>query len=177
MNENEHPVNKPPRIRVGLFTYSCCEDNTIMITVLMNRYLLEWRKRISFVEGRVLRKKKTSKYLDVAFVEGAIVAEEQVEKLKKLRERTQFLVAIGSCACTGMPAGMRNQFDDKANEEIMPIMSRFQYSDKVRRLEDVVKVDAKIPGCPMNTKLFLKTLNQFFVDFGHEPIALHPDDV
>jgi len=171
MSENNN-TNQTPKIKLGLFTYSCCEDNTIMITVLMNDYLIEWKKRIDFVEGRVLRKKKSNNGLDVAFVEGAIVAKEQEEKIKKLRERTKILVAIGSCACTGMPAGMRNNFNEEANKEIEFIKNRFQYTDKVKRVEDVVKVDAKVPGCPMNTKLFLKTLNKVFVDFGHEPVEL-----
>ena len=137
-----------------------------MMTVLMDDYLSQWKERIEFVEARVLRKGKTDEPLDVAFVEGAITADEQAEKLKKLRARTKKLIAIGSCACTGAPSALRNEFDLKRQEEIEFILDRFKYVEKVRKIEDIVSIDGKVVGCPMNTKLFLETLNSLFIESG-----------
>ncbi len=165
--------SSPSKIKVGLFTFTCCEDSTIMITVLMNDYLLEWKKRIEFVEARVLRKHAPENaQLDVAFVEGAIAAEKQAKKLKSIRKRSKKLIALGSCACTGMPSALRNDFDEKTNKEIEMVLNRFEYADKVQKIADVVDIDGMIPGCPMNTNLFLKTLNDVFEEFGHEPVEL-----
>lgn len=47
-------VANPPaggKIKVGIFTFTCCEDSTIMLTEIMNDYLLEWLARIEFVEA------------------------------------------------------------------------------------------------------------------------------
>jgi len=162
----------PPKIRVGLFTFSCSEDSTIMFTILMSKYFFEWKKRIEFVEARVLKKRKSDGPLDIAIVEGAITAEEQAERLRKIRARAKKLVAIGSCACTGLPSAQRNSFDEKTEEEISVILDRFKYAGKVRKLAEVVPIDASVPGCPMNTDLFLKALNDLFVAFGHEPVDL-----
>lgn len=160
------------KIKVGIYTFTCCEDSTIMITVLMSKYFFEWKKRIDFVDARVLRKSGYDGPLDVALVEGAITAQEQVEKLKKIRERAKKLITIGSCACTGTPSALRNDFDPARKKEIEFILERFKYAEKVHKIADIVPVDGQVVGCPMDTNTFLKALNDIFVEFGHEPINI-----
>ncbi len=172
---NEVPEGKPKKIQMGIFTFSCCEDSSILFTELLNDYFFEWRERIDFVEARILRKSKTDARLDVALVEGAIIADEQANELRAIRERSTKLVAFGACACTGMPSAIRNDFDDERKEEIQFILDRFKYADKVRKLSDVVKVDATIPGCPMIVPTFLETLNGIFTEFGFEPVPIKPE--
>jgi coenzyme F420-reducing hydrogenase gamma subunit len=71
-------------------------------------------------------------------------------------------VAIGSCACTGLPSASRNQFtDEMLNERINWYMNNFDYSKQVRKLEDVISVDDKVPGCPMNTQTFIEILTKY----------------
>lgn len=161
------------KIKVGMFTFSCCEDSSIMFTILLGKYFFEWKKRIDFVEARMLRRNRTASQFDVAFVEGAITADEQIQRLKKIRSMSKLIVAIGSCACTGMPAAIRNDFSSKQKQEIEFILDRFQYADKVRKIDEIVKVDKYIPGCPMNTDVFLKSLNEIFVQFGLTPVDLN----
>jgi NADH-quinone oxidoreductase subunit F len=170
------PATKP-KIKVGLFTFTCSEDSTIMLTVLMNDYLLEWKKRIEFVEARVLRKHRPGALLDVSFVEGSITSEDQVPKLLEIRKRSKNVIAIGSCACSASPAGLRNKFDDETKVEIDCVLKRFKYADKVRKIADVVPIDGQVPGCPMNTKIFLKLLNKVFVEYGFEPVEIIPETV
>ena len=43
--------------------------------------------------------------VDVALVEGAVSTEEDVEKIRLVRERTRILVALGDCAVTANIAG------------------------------------------------------------------------
>ena len=64
------PLTK--KLQVGWFTFTCCEDSTIVFTEVLNDYWQEWRKRIDFVHARILQAKNTEGALDVAFVEGAI---------------------------------------------------------------------------------------------------------
>ena len=44
-------------------------------------------------------------------------------------------------------------------------MEQFDYSDKVRKLEDVIPVDDQVQGCPMNAALFLSTLQKYLEIF------------
>jgi len=154
------------KLRVGWFSFSCCEDSTIIFTEILNDYYREWKNKIEFCSALVFQKKSEIKNLDVSFVEGAITSDEQNEKLQKIRNESKKLVAIGSCACVGMPSSQRNQFDEKTVGEISPILTRFKYAKSVKRIADLVKVDDQVPGCPMNEDLFLKVINKYLQEFG-----------
>lgn len=152
------------KLRVGWFSFSCCEDSTIIFTELLNDHWKDWKGKIEFVHALILRKKNELKDLDIAFVEGAITSSVQEEKLKKIRANCKKLVAIGSCACSGMPSAQRNWFDKDRNDEIQNLLIRFKYSDKVKSLKDIVKVDEQVNGCPMVEQVFLQVISKFIKD-------------
>jgi sulfhydrogenase subunit delta len=154
------------KLRIGWFTFTCCEDSTIMMIELLNEHFFEWRNLLDIRYAKIFKTKNVLDELDVAFVEGSISSEAQAEKLKKIRAVSKKLVAIGSCAVTGFPSAQRNLFDEKTRAEITPILEKFKYTDKVMKLNEVVKVDAEVPGCPMETDKFIKLLNQLFEEFG-----------
>jgi coenzyme F420-reducing hydrogenase gamma subunit len=69
------------------------------------------------------------------------------------------LVAVGSCAIVGLPAGQRNTFTQAQKESIDFLVTRFGALPSVKKVADVVTVDAEIPGCPMDPKIFLDKVN------------------
>ena len=146
------------KIKVGWFSFSCCEDSTVVFTELLNDHWQEWKQIIDFRHARVLKSKNIMDEFDVAFVEGAIASDEHEAKLKDIRSRSKFLVAIGACACIGMPSAQRNRFNAAQMEEIQFLIDRFKMSPKVLKLADIVKVDYEVPGCPMNPDDFMKKL-------------------
>lgn len=154
------------KLRVGWFSFSCCEDSTIIFTELLNDYYFQWADKIEFCSALVLKKKSEVKNLDVAFVEGAITNKKQEERLLEIRKESKKLVAIGACACVGMPSSQRNLFDEKTNEEIKNILVRFGYAKKVQKLADLVRVDDQVPGCPMSETIFLEIINKYLKEFG-----------
>jgi sulfhydrogenase subunit delta len=153
------------KLRVGWFTFTCCEDSTVIFTEVLNDHWQEWRKLIDFVHARVLQANNKLENLDVAFVEGAISSEEQKKRLEEIREESKVLVAVGACAVQGMPAGQRNNFNEEQEKEIQFIMDRFHHLDKVQPLKEIVKVDADLPGCPMNGDSFVKIVEGALKDF------------
>lgn len=155
------------KLRVGWFTFTCCEDSTIIFTELLNTHWKDWKNNIQFVHAKVLQRVNHMEPMDVVFVEGAISTLAQEEKLKKIRALATKLVAIGACACTGMPSAQRNNFDSPTKAEIAALVARFHMSDRVKTIRDVVPVDAMVQGCPMDEKLFLKELNKYLVEFGY----------
>jgi len=146
------------KIRVGWFSYSCCEDSTIVFTEIMNDHWQSWKKLIDFRHARVLQSKNVFDEMDVAFIEGAIANERAAEEVRKIRGLAKKVVAIGSCACIGMPSAQRNTFNAKQKEEIEFLRVRFASFPKVMKLSEVIKVDAEVPGCPMDPKKFLEVL-------------------
>ena len=93
----------------------------------------------------------------VAFVEGSIVTPHDIERIQEIRSKSDILVALGACATHG-GVNMLKNFQDP--EEV----GKYVYGDKrtwfphvaARPLKAEVKVDAEIPGCPINPKEFLE---------------------
>ena len=152
----------PKKLIIGWFSFTCCEDSTILLTELLNDHLDEWKKVIEFRHVRSLKTKNSLEGLDVAFVEGAISSDTQAAELKKIRDNAKYLVAIGACACTGMPSASRNAFTSaEINEKIEWYMKNFDYSQKVRKLDEIIKVDDYVQGCPMNVPTFLAAMEKY----------------
>jgi coenzyme F420-reducing hydrogenase gamma subunit len=158
------------KIRIGWFVFSCSEDNTIMFTELMNDHWREWKKIFDFRHVKVLKKENIFDAFDIAFVEGAIASPEHETRLKDIRARSKKVVAVGACAVTGLPASQRNIFTDAQKEAIQFLVDRFGALPMVKRVADVVPVDASVPGCPMNTDLFLKAVNALVAELRPESV-------
>lgn len=153
------------KLKIGWFSFSCCEDSTIVLTEMLNDHFDEWSKVLDFQHVRVLKSRNKLEGLDVAFVEGAIASDSDAEKLRNIRKNCKKLVAVGSCAINGMPSAQRNTFDEKRKKEIEFLVKRFSLNDKVLKVEEVVKVDAKVPGCPMSEQAFLNAVDAMLKEF------------
>jgi sulfhydrogenase subunit delta len=155
------------RLVVGWFSFTCCEDSTILFTELLNDHFEEWKRVVEFRHIKALKTKNSLNGLDVAFIEGAISSESQANEVRQIRENSKYVVAIGACACTGQPSTSRNQFaSEQINERIRWYLSHFDYGKEVKRLNEVVQVDDMVRGCPMKAPSFLQTLNKYLEQFG-----------
>jgi coenzyme F420-reducing hydrogenase gamma subunit len=98
----------------------------------------------------------TGASLDLAFVEGAVASHRDEERLRRIRERSRTLVAVGTCAVWGGVAAL-DRFADRAAllEEIYGPASRGFDQLSVRALHEVVPVDYRITGCPIERTEFL----------------------
>jgi NAD-reducing hydrogenase small subunit len=98
--------------------------------------------------------------VDVGIVEGSVGNTHDEEVVKNLRANCKILVAIGDCACFGGINGMRNLFDTQevlarcystestVKDGVMPVSEDLPKLIPQRPLNQVVKVDCYIPGCP-----------------------------
>lgn len=154
------------KMAVGWFSFTCCEDSTILFTELLNDHLDEWKKVVEFRHVKALKTHNELKDLDVAFIEGAISSDTQAKEAQKIRDNSKYVVAIGSCACTGLPSASRNAFTPQdITDRINRYMQDFNYSQKVRKLDEVIKVDDMVAGCPMNVDVFFTALTKYLKMF------------
>jgi NAD-reducing hydrogenase small subunit len=97
--------------------------------------------------------------VDVTLVEGAVSSEDDLHKIKIVRERTTTLVSLGDCAVTANVPGMRNPFTTKEvyarayleNVTLDPgIPDQFvpRLLAQARPIHELVPVDVFVPGCP-----------------------------
>jgi len=154
------------QLRIGWFSFSCCEDSTIAFIEMMNEHYREWLELLDFCSARVLKGKNEITDLDVAFIEGAVATDLDAERVRKIRRNAKKVVAIGACAITGMPSAQRNEFDEDRRKEIQCLVEHFKMAKKVLPLHEVIPVDYNVPGCPMEEKKFLDTLEKLLREFG-----------
>jgi len=154
------------KLRIGWFTFTCCEDNSIVFVELLNKYYFEWIKQLDFRYCKFLKSKNVLDELDVAFIEGAISNEREKAKLLEVRNKAKYIVAVGSCACTGYPSAQRNDFSPEMKAKIEGFVKEWKLLERVLRPDEVVRVDDKVVGCPMFEAAFLTVLQKYLNEFG-----------
>ena len=153
------------KLNVGLFSFTSDEGCSMIFLELMNDRFFEWKKLIDFRYFKLMKSKNVLKDIDVAFVEGAISTYNEEKKLKLIRKYSKKLVAIGSCAIDGSPSNQRNFFDKGRKGEIKFILDKFGHREKVSPLNEIVKVDDNVSGCPMIEEKFIEVLNKYLKEF------------
>ncbi|MBI4762765.1 MAG: NADP oxidoreductase [Chloroflexi bacterium] len=73
--------------------------------------IIEIAQLVEMVYGPLVDLKNFPENVDVTLVEGAVNTAEDAARLKRVRECTRVLVALGDCAVTGNVPAMRNPFD------------------------------------------------------------------
>jgi sulfhydrogenase subunit delta len=97
--------------------------------------------------------------LDLALVEGAVLTKRDEAALKRIRERSKALAAIGTCAVWGGVAAMDRDADrSKLLGDIYGGLGARYDSVPARALREVVKVDLNITGCPIEKEQFLSAV-------------------
>ncbi|MEM3424515.1 MAG: oxidoreductase [Thermoproteota archaeon] len=134
--------------------------------------VLELAEKIELVYSPIADVKDFPENVDVTLVEGAVGNEEQLELLKRIRRNTRILVALGDCAVNGNVTALRNSLwnsdeevlkrayvenasiNQAAPKQVPKLLKR------VLALNEVVKVDTYVPGCPPSAELINQVLNE-----------------
>ncbi len=88
--------------------------------------------------------------LDIALVEGAVCTKRDAERLLAIRKRSKLLVALGTCAVWGGVPTMDRGMDRQALLKDVYGDAGLAYDAvPTQALHEVVKVDLKITGCPI----------------------------
>ncbi|MBZ5626130.1 MAG: NADP oxidoreductase [Acidobacteriia bacterium] len=125
----------------------------------MDEAILNVAKRVDLVYGPLVDAQEFPKAVDVTLIEGAVSSQDDLEKLRNIRQRSKLIVALGDCAVTGNVSAMRNQHPArKMLERIyvegaqhnrgVPVDGVPALLRQAVPLHEVVKVDLHIPGCP-----------------------------
>jgi NAD-reducing hydrogenase small subunit len=148
----------------------------------MDERLLELGQRAELVYSPLVDVKDYPEDVDVCLVEGAVSSEEDLAKIRRIRDRTRILVSFGDCAVTSNVPGMRNPIGP------VPLLERAYLenatanpqlpSQVVPRLlpaalpvHRAVKVDLFLPGCPPSADLIWFTVNELLE--GRMPDTAH----
>lgn len=111
--------------------------------------------------------------VDVGILEGGINNSANEEVAKNMRAHCKILVALGDCAVFGGVPAMRNFFtieeslrrayvetESTDSSGKIPDDPELAVPTKVRALQDVVKVDVFVPGCPPSADAIFLALSE-----------------
>jgi NAD-reducing hydrogenase small subunit len=135
----------------------------------MDERLLELAELVDLVYSPIVDTKEFPDVVDIALVEGAVSSVDDEKKIKKVREHSRLLVAMGDCAVAGNVPSMRNPIGPEAilnrafvenvtAQPQIPCIVVPQLLKKVRPIHEFVTVDLFLPGCPPSADTFHETL-------------------
>jgi sulfhydrogenase subunit delta len=141
---------------VGIFGLTGCAGDQLVILNCEDR-LLDLVALIDIKDFLMASSENNTECpLDVALVEGAVVTTRDAETLRAVRQRAKILVALGTCAVWGGVAAM-DRGKDRARllDEVYGERGWEYDSYPAQALHEIVKVDLRIPGCPIEKDQFL----------------------
>jgi coenzyme F420-reducing hydrogenase gamma subunit len=146
--------------KVGIFGLTGCAGDQLQVLNCEDQ-LLWLARRLDLVDWVMAKSSNDhSCRLDIAFVEGVVATERDLENLKKIRARTKFLVAIGTCAVWGGLPAMRNDIPREVlQREVYHGDASFLDTVEARPATDFVPFEFKLPGCPIERHEFLQTVS------------------
>jgi len=118
-------------------------DNYDILLDLLNA--IDYRYETTLLDAREI----PDEQMDIAIVHGSVCLQDkrQVDEIRKIRQNSKFLVALGGCATTGNITrfSVGGQAAKPSHESYVPIAN-------------LVKVDFALPGCPTGPEAIANTI-------------------
>ncbi len=147
-------MQKPDKPRVAFFDFACCEGCQLTVLQLEEK-LLEMLNHVEIVAWREVMTGESHHY-DIAFCEGSITRNEDIDRIKRIRDTAKTLVSLGACASIGCHNALKNT---RPMEDMLNVVygSESRHFDTIpaRPITAVVTVDYQIQGCPVSLPEFL----------------------
>ena len=137
----------------------------------LDERLLTIAEKADLVYSPLVDNKNFPESVDVTLVEGAVSSEDDLHKIRMVRERSKVLVSLGDCAVTANVPGMRNAVGVKAvcdrayrenvtldpgvPSDIVP-----KLLPQARPIHEIVPVDVFVPGCPPSADTIFYILSE-----------------
>jgi len=147
------------RLRAGFYSLTGCAGEYLTILSVEDR-LLEVFDKIEVMDFALASSKKAHGKVYVAFVEGSVTTQKDLETIKSVRENCDVLVALGDCAVWG---GIQASLTGLDVKELMKSVynteeNYYGFLGEHKAVSEVVKVDYELPGCPIEAEEFIELL-------------------
>jgi sulfhydrogenase subunit delta len=162
--------------KVGIFGLTGCAGDQLQILNCEDE-LLRLAQELDIVDWVMVKSNndRTSR-LDIAFVEGVVATQRDLQALKEIRARARILVGIGTCAVWGGLPAMRNELPREVlAHEVYKKGVAFLDTVEARPASEFVPFEVLLPGCPIERPEFLKVVNALILgtcaEFSHVPVC------
>jgi coenzyme F420-reducing hydrogenase gamma subunit len=147
--------------RIGIFSFTCDEGCSVYLVEIFNKKLLGWLEKIELAYFLTIKDKTEIKNFDIAIIEGIISTEHEKKEIEKIRKNSKVLIALGTCAISGLPSGQRNTFNESQMAEIKDELKQYDYLPQCLSVKEAVKVDDEVMGCPIDENKFIEVFEKY----------------
>jgi sulfhydrogenase subunit delta len=143
------------KTKIAFFDFTGCEGCQLEV-LNFETEIVDLLKLVDIVNFREAMTERSDDY-EIAFIDGAITTEEDIARIKKIRDQAKVLVTIGSCSSLGGVNCLKNFYP---MEEVLKIVygkdAKYYNTIPARPVSAVVPVDYSLPQCPVNRFEFIK---------------------
>lgn len=136
------------KLKVSFYGMTSCKGCYFQFLLLSER-LLEVFDNIEVSNFWMLHEEGKHEPVDIAFMDGAVSNKANLDHVRQVRQNCKFLIAYGTCACTGGIPAIRNTARGY-HKQVYGKPISIKPSPSVDPLCRHVKVDYRMFGCPIN---------------------------
>ncbi|AAL81455.1 hydrogenase [Pyrococcus furiosus DSM 3638] len=154
-------------MKLGVFELTDCGGCALNLLFLYDK-LLDLLEFYEIAEFHMATSKKSREKIDVALVTGTVSTQRDLEVLRDARNRSEYLIALGTCATHGSVQGVI----ENSKEAYRRVYGNGKPPVKLlnpKPVTDYVPVDFAIPGCPYDKEEVFQVLID--IAKGIEPVA------
>ncbi|MGE0387319.1 MAG: sulfhydrogenase subunit delta [Gammaproteobacteria bacterium] len=143
------------RPRVAVHKFSSC-DGCQLAFLNLGEDLLRIARQVDIVHFAEAGPLAADAEVDIAFVEGSVAHPHDVERIRRIRARSRYLVTIGACATSGGVQALRNAA--RSQEWMQSVYATPAYIEELADSTPIaahVKVDFELWGCPVSSRQIL----------------------
>ena len=156
------PKPKRKKPTVGFYDLTGC--NGCLLSFLFNEdEILDIAQHVDIKTFRFIKDIKYEKKFDIVFMEGLVASSDDLEILKTVRNKTDVLVALGACACTGCVPAYRNYIDSSKYSGLVYARIKQLQDLPATPIHEHVAVDFYIHGCPPDKKQILSFIKDIIL--------------
>lgn len=157
------------RPRFAVHKFSSC-DGCQLALLNLGEGLLDLAEQVDIVHFAEMGALDEQAEVDIALVEGSVSTPHEIERIKAVRERSKYLIAIGACATSGGIQALRNLH--RAEDWKRAVYAKPEHIsmlDRVEPLSSHVRIDLELWGCPVNARQVLGVLHDLLVGVSPAP--------
>jgi len=153
MESAETKTKKP---RIAIVNLASCEGCQLALLDLGEKFI-NFANNVELVDLKFLEDEKNSgEKIDMVFVEGSPMSENEKKTLLRLREKSKLLIVLGNCAAMGGVPEISNYREQKQTAKHTYRYIHGIKNEPIQEVDNFVKVDFTFPGCPISAEEFME---------------------
>jgi len=156
---------------IGVYKFASC-DGCQLAFLNAGEDLLTLSELVDIVHFAEAGVMNVNARVDIAFIEGSISSNEDLERIQHIRGNSEYLITMGACATAGGLQALRNLND--GNDWMSGVYANPEYIDSLATstpISEHIKVDLELWGCPVSGRQVLTAIRSMLS--GVVPVQEH----